>query len=75
MFLIDRKDPALWQTGGSQDHWYRARAKVGDLLKHRPRYLDKSTDITIRDEYPIMPTIPHTGLRGLNIRINTSSPT
>ena len=65
MFLIDRKEPAVWQTGGSQDQWYRTRSKVEDLLKHQPHYLDKSTDITIRDENPIMPTILLYRLEGL----------
>ncbi len=71
MFLIDRKEPAVWQTGGSQDHWYRARAKLDDLLKHQPHYVDKRTDTTIHDEYPI---IFYTSARRLTIRIKTSSP-
>jgi len=53
--LGDRLEPTAWAEAGATDAWRRANAEVRKILaRHRPNYIDPSTDAKIRGEFNIL---------------------
>ena len=50
----DRLSPDDWQDAGSKDIWQRATEHAREVLNtHWPVYIDKTTDATIRSQFPV----------------------
>lgn len=53
--LADREQPKVWEDGGAQDAWARAKRKAREILAtHRPSYLTPEQDRQIRQKFNIL---------------------